>query len=162
MSVVARPAPQAIATRPLASALRQVGGVAGDGHLGRAGIASKYRRPVRELFAGMKFGFRAGTLNPNVAREMALIANAVSPRGLQLCRVDDIGGFGAANVSEARTMAALTGNSALQKRWPLIPVLRIRDWPDARGMALKAAGRDGSGKKWVRVSVVSRSEGPFL
>ena len=113
---MARAAPQAVARRALAGALRQVLNVARDPRPRRGTRADErdcaIGKPLSGVeFTGVEFRGCARAIHPNLSRKMALLAYAVAPVRWDTGRVHDVGRGRGLRVSCARTMTTLASDS---------------------------------------------------
>ena len=107
------------------------------------------------------------TGDTDLSREVALLANRFSSRGLEVCRVDNGGSALGIDITERLNvqlpgpMAAPAANRQVKEDRGLVMILSTRHGIDPSGMAIQAIRRDGSLEMWV-IGPIARGEVPPL
>ena len=168
MRIVACAAPQPIARRAAARALRQVLDVAGHPQARTAAGSHEHGERVGQKVAQMvRLPVRTRAHHAHFAREMALRADRVAAAGIELGRIHDRRaalGIPRTHLRDVRfpgTVAPFASHATLAERRRPVAVLRARHGIEKTGMAGQAPGQGRPCQKRVAVTLVARRQFPF-
>jgi hypothetical protein len=120
-----------------------------------------------EISRAVRWAGTAGSGDARRSGEVALGANAVATRGIELGWINDFTLLVASprrhevDVRLAGSMTSLATDAAFEKWRILKPVLRCGDGPKAAGVALQTGWFHGSGQVDGVLRLISRRKVPF-
>src|SRR5437016_1234186 len=167
--IVAGAAPEAVPAGPLAGALLQLFEMAVGVQEGGAGAGpDEVARVIRKQLPGpVVFSFRAWARNPGGAGQVALGANAIPPRRVQLRGIDNsvrrflISRSHPRHMLFPRSVASLATNAAFEKRRRRETVLRAGDGLNPARVTYEASSPHGPREMDERVLLVARRNIPL-